>query len=164
MNVKDVMTPHVLTVTPDEVGFCGCSADVAEENQRPSRRRRSGDLVGIVSEGDFLSRAETGTKRHGQSGMKPFSAQVGLRTSTLIHRPQGSRYHDGRSADGDTECAAGRSRTTHGASPVKRVPVVSPERSSASLRQQSASRHGQFVHEIAPVFTRRHDHSRAISC
>jgi len=66
MNAKDVMTTEVVTVSPEttvqdlakilsEKGISG--APVVDANQR---------LVGIVSEGDLLHRAETGTERRVQ--------------------------------------------------------------------------------------------------
>jgi CBS domain-containing protein len=63
MNVRDVMTAEVLSVSPD--------ASVATAAQLMLQKRISGlpviddhgNLVGIVTEGDFLRRAETGTGR-----------------------------------------------------------------------------------------------------
>jgi CBS domain-containing protein len=66
MNAKDVMTTEVVTVSPEttvqdlakilsEKGISG--APVVDANQR---------LIGIVSEGDLLHRAETGTERRVQ--------------------------------------------------------------------------------------------------
>jgi CBS domain-containing protein len=63
MKAKDVMTTQVLTVAPE--------ASVMEALQLMLEHRISGlpvvdakgDLVGIVTEGDFLRRAETGTER-----------------------------------------------------------------------------------------------------
>lgn len=63
MNVSDVMTPDVLSVPPE--------ASVAVAAQLMLQKRISGvpviddlgNLVGIVTEGDFLRRAETGTGR-----------------------------------------------------------------------------------------------------
>jgi CBS domain-containing protein len=63
MNASDVMTPNVLSVPPD--------ASVATVAQLMLEKRISGvpvidergKLAGIVSEGDFLRRAETGTGR-----------------------------------------------------------------------------------------------------
>src|SRR5271169_896236 len=63
MNVRDVMTPHVLSVVPDE------SVSVAAQLMLQKRISglpvidERGDLVGIVSEGDFLRRVETATGR-----------------------------------------------------------------------------------------------------
>jgi CBS domain-containing protein len=66
MNAKDIMTTEVITVSPEttvqelakilsEKGISG--TPVVDANQR---------LVGIVSEGDLLHRAETGTERRVQ--------------------------------------------------------------------------------------------------
>jgi CBS domain-containing protein len=63
MKAKDVMTPHVVCVAPD--------APVREALQLMLQRHISGlpvvdqggSLCGIVTEGDFLRRAETGTER-----------------------------------------------------------------------------------------------------
>jgi CBS domain-containing protein len=63
MNVSDVMTPNVLSVPPD--------ASVVEAAELMLQKRISGvpvinhhgSLVGIVTEGDFLRRSETGTGR-----------------------------------------------------------------------------------------------------
>jgi CBS domain-containing protein len=63
MKVKDVMTQHVITVTPD--------APILEALRLMLDNRISGlpvvdtngNLAGIVTEGDFLRRSETGTER-----------------------------------------------------------------------------------------------------
>jgi CBS domain-containing protein len=63
MKAKDVMTEHVITVAPN--------ASIVEALQLMLQNRvsglpvvdRSGNLVGIVTEGDFLRRVETGTER-----------------------------------------------------------------------------------------------------
>ncbi len=63
MNVNDVMTPHVICIRP--------GAPIYEAVQLMLQNRISGlpviddagALVGIVTEGDFLRRAETGTER-----------------------------------------------------------------------------------------------------
>jgi CBS domain-containing protein len=63
MKAKDVMTEHVITVAPD--------ASIVEALQLMLQNKISGlpvmdnggNLVGIVSEGDFLRRSETGTER-----------------------------------------------------------------------------------------------------
>src|SRR5262249_21245853 len=66
MNAKDVMTPNVLSVTPD--------ASIATAARLMLQNKISGlpvvdkseKLVGIVTEGDFLRRAEIGTQRRRQ--------------------------------------------------------------------------------------------------
>src|SRR5215470_20351212 len=63
MKVRDVMTSPVVSVGPDD--------SVSEATRIMLQRRvsglpvidREGRLVGIVTEGDFLRRAETGTQR-----------------------------------------------------------------------------------------------------
>jgi CBS domain-containing protein len=62
MKAKDVMTEHVITVAPD--------ASIVEALQAMLQNRisglpvvKGGNLVGIVTEGDFLRRSETGTER-----------------------------------------------------------------------------------------------------
>jgi CBS domain-containing protein len=63
MKAKDVMTEHVITVAPD--------ASIVEALQLMLQNKisglpvvdKGGNLVGIVTEGDFLRRSETGTER-----------------------------------------------------------------------------------------------------
>lgn len=62
MNVRDVMTPHVLSVAPDESIFVAAQLMLQKRISGLPVIDERGDLVGIVSEGDFLRRAETGTE------------------------------------------------------------------------------------------------------
>src|SRR5437763_14438032 len=70
MKAKDVMTPDVLTVDPD--------ASVLEAIRLMLQRRisglpvvdASGALGGMVTEGDFLRRAELGTEHHAPRGFE----------------------------------------------------------------------------------------------
>ncbi len=99
MNAKDVMTTEVITVSPDttvqalaallsEKGISG--APVVDA---------AGHMVGIVSEGDLLHRAEVGTERRvqrrrswwlelgrGRGGSRPRLRQGA--------RPHGQGHHD----------------------------------------------------------------------
>ena len=63
MNALDVMTQPVISVAPHGVHPGGGEADAAEQDQRAAGGRYPGHVVGIVTEGDFLRRAETGTQR-----------------------------------------------------------------------------------------------------
>jgi CBS domain-containing protein len=63
VKVKDVMTPHVLSVTPDESVFVAARVMLQKKISGLPVVDGHGKLVGIVSEADFLRRAETGTKR-----------------------------------------------------------------------------------------------------
>ena len=72
MKVKDVMTSHVLSVTPDESVFVAARVMLQKKISGLPVVDGHGKLVGIVSEGDFLRRAETGTKRHRPKWMEFF--------------------------------------------------------------------------------------------
>jgi CBS domain-containing protein len=63
MNVRDVMTPRVLSVAPDESIFVAAQLMLQRRISGLPVIDGRGDLVGIVSEGDFLRRAETATER-----------------------------------------------------------------------------------------------------
>jgi CBS domain-containing protein len=63
MNVRDVMTPRVLSVAPDESIFVAAQLMLQKRISGLPVIDGRGDLVGIVSEGDFLRRAETATER-----------------------------------------------------------------------------------------------------
>ena len=64
MQVKDVMTRNVISVERRRADRAGRAPDAAEPHQRAARPRCEGDLVGMVTEGDFLRRSELGTQRH----------------------------------------------------------------------------------------------------
>jgi CBS-domain-containing membrane protein len=68
MNVKDVMTPHVLSVTPDESIFIAARLMLEKKISGLPVVDGRGNLVGIVS---------------GRNGWSFFSALVGLRTNTF---------------------------------------------------------------------------------
>ncbi len=72
MYVKDVMTLGVLSVTPDESIFVAARLMLQKKISGLPVIDGLGNLVGIVSEGDFLRRAETGTKRHRPKWMEFF--------------------------------------------------------------------------------------------
>jgi CBS domain-containing protein len=84
MKVADVMTMRVLTI--------GSEAPVTEAIRLMLQRRVSGlpvvdaadKLVGVVTEGDFLRRAETGTERQRPRWLE-FFASPGSRASEYVH-------------------------------------------------------------------------------
>jgi CBS domain-containing protein len=92
MKAKDVMTPDVLTVDPD--------ASVLEAIRLMLQRRISGlpvldatgTLVGMVTEGDFLRRAELGTERHAPRWFE-FLAGPGRLANEYVHA-KGRKVHD----------------------------------------------------------------------
>jgi CBS domain-containing protein len=63
MLARDVMVPRVICVTPDESVLVATRLMLQRGISGLPVVDGGGNLVGIVSEGDFLRRAETGTKR-----------------------------------------------------------------------------------------------------
>jgi len=92
MKAKDVMTRNVMTVAPD--------ASVLEAIRLMLQRRisglpvvdASGTLVGMVTEGDFMRRAELGTERHTPRWWE-FLAGPGRMASEYAHA-KGRNVHD----------------------------------------------------------------------
>jgi CBS domain-containing protein len=64
MKVSDVMTRRVVSVTPDASIDDAIRLMTANQISGLPVIDREGNLVGMVSEGDFLRRAELGTERH----------------------------------------------------------------------------------------------------
>lgn len=97
MNVADVMTMRVLTIRSD--------APITEAIRLMLQRRISGlpvvdaddNLVGVVTEGDFLRRAETGTERHRPHWLE-FFASPGGRAVDYVHA-HGRKVADVMSAE-----------------------------------------------------------------
>jgi CBS domain-containing protein len=95
MNVKDVMTPGVLSVTPDESIFVAARLMLQKKISGLPVVDGHGKLVGIVSEGDFLRRTETGTKAPAAKMDGVFSRpRPACRRIRSDQRPQSSRRHD----------------------------------------------------------------------
>jgi CBS domain-containing protein len=63
MKAKDIMTPQVLSVGPDESVFVAARLMLQRKVSGLPVVDNLGNLVGIVTEGDFLRRTETGTSR-----------------------------------------------------------------------------------------------------
>ena len=63
MNVRDVMTPHVLSVRSEESVFVAARLMLQNRISGLPVVDDLGNLLGIVTEGDFLRRAETDTSR-----------------------------------------------------------------------------------------------------
>lgn len=61
MNVSDVMTPNVLAVSPEASVVTAAQLMLQKRISGVPVINEAGALVGIVTEGDFLRRAETGT-------------------------------------------------------------------------------------------------------
>src|ERR1700758_2475359 len=63
MRVKDVMTPKVISVGVDETVVNAARLMLQHQISGLPVVDKKGELVGIVSEGDFLRRGELGTRR-----------------------------------------------------------------------------------------------------
>ena len=63
MRVKDVMTPNVISVGADEAVVNAARLMLQHQISGLPVVNKEGELVGIVSEGDFLRRGELGTQR-----------------------------------------------------------------------------------------------------
>jgi CBS domain-containing protein len=153
MKVSDVMTPDVLSVSPD--------ASVATATELMLQKRISGlpvvddhgTLVGIVTEGDFLRRAETDTGRRRPRWLEFFMG-VG-RLSDEYVRLRGRKVSDVMThevqtvpPDAPLEQAVRLMERRH----IKRVVVASGGKvvgilTRANLLHAMAS----FAHEIAPL-------------
>src|ERR1700682_1414402 len=64
MRVRDVMTPDVLSISPDASVLEAVDVMLQKGISGLPVVDAAGKLVGIVTEGDFLRRRETGTQRH----------------------------------------------------------------------------------------------------
>jgi len=147
------MTPNVLSVTPDESVFVAARLMLQKKISGLPVVDGGGNLVGIVSEGDFLRRAETGTKRHRPKWMEFFLGSGRLAEDYV--QASGRKVRDVMTEE---------VRTVRPAAPledvvqlmerhhIKRVPVVEGGRivgivTRANLLRAMAS----FVGEIAPA-------------
>src|SRR5579864_6090012 len=63
MRVKDVMTPNVVCVGADEPVLKAARLMLQNRISGLPVLDKNGDLIGIVTEGDFLRRSELGTER-----------------------------------------------------------------------------------------------------
>ena len=63
MNVRDVMTLQVASVSPDESVAVAARLMLQKKISGLPVVDDRGNLVGVVTEGDFLRRTEIGTKR-----------------------------------------------------------------------------------------------------
>jgi CBS domain-containing protein len=64
MRVKDVMTPNVICIGADEPVLKAARLMLQNHISGLPVIDKDGELVGIVTEGDFLRRSELGTQRH----------------------------------------------------------------------------------------------------
>ena len=64
MQAKDIMTRRVISISPDASVFEAARLMLQNRISGLPVVNSAGELVGMVTEGDFLRRAETGTEKH----------------------------------------------------------------------------------------------------
>src|SRR6516225_2614849 len=99
MKAKDVMTSPVVSIEPDASIWQAVRIMLQRHISGLPVIDSKGALVGIVTEGDFLRRAETGTQRRRAALARvPHRAGPAGRRICSLPWPQGQRDHDGRSS------------------------------------------------------------------
>jgi CBS domain-containing protein len=84
MQVQDVMTKHVISVEPTDTIARAVRLMLQERVSGLPVIDRAGRLVGVVTEGDFLRRAETGTQRRRPRWLE-FLAGPGRLADEYVH-------------------------------------------------------------------------------
>ena len=97
MKAVDVMTRNVVSVKLDSSVFEAAQRMILNRISGLPVLDASGNLVGVVTEGDLLRRAETATERHRPSWLEFFLGQGRLATEYVRTHAQGRRCHDTRS-------------------------------------------------------------------
>jgi CBS domain-containing protein len=152
MNAKDVMTPHVVSVAPEESVLVAARLMLQKKISGLPVVDDLANLVGIVTEGDFLRRAEIGTKRQRPRWVEFFVGPGRLADEYVQF--SGRKVRDVMTRDVRTVAletplvdVVHLMERYH----IKRVPVVEDGRivgivTRANLLHAMAS----FVHEIGP--------------
>jgi CBS domain-containing protein len=152
MYAKDLMTPHVVTVTPDESVFVVAQLLLQKKISGLPVVDDLGNLVGVVTEGDFLRRVEIGTKRQRPRWVEFFIGPGRLADEYVRFSGRKIRdvmTHDVRTVAPETplEDVVRLMERNH----IKRVPVVEGGKivgiiTRANLLHAMAS----FAQEVAP--------------
>jgi CBS domain-containing protein len=152
MNVKDVMTPHVVSVAPEESVLVAARLMLQKKISGLPVVDDLGNLVGVVTEGDFLRRAEIGTERRRPKWVEFFVGPGRLADEYVQFSGRKVRdvmTHDVRTVtvEAPLEEVVRLMERHH----IKRVPVVEGGKivgivTRANLLHAMAS----FVHEVAP--------------
>ena len=125
MQVKDVMTPKVISVQPDDSILKAAQLMLENRISGLPVVGKGGELVGIVTEGDFLRRSELGTQRHRPKWLE-FIVGPGRLANEYVHAA-GRKVEDVMTAEpvtvGDSEPleAVVKLMERHR---IKRIPVV----------------------------------------
>lgn len=84
MRAHQIMTRQVITVSPDTTIFDAANTMLKQHISGLPVTNAAGKLVGIVSEGDFIRRAEIGTQRRRARWLK-FLLGAGKEASDFVH-------------------------------------------------------------------------------
>ena len=96
MKVKDVMTSPVISIEPEAAILQAVRVMLQRHISGLPVIDKEGHLVGIVTEGDFLRRSETGTQRQRPRWLEyPDRAGPACGRVYPLPWPQGQRHHDG---------------------------------------------------------------------
>ena len=82
MIASDIMTPDVISVSPDARVLEVAEIFLTNRISAVPVLGKMGDLVGIVSEGDLMRRAETRTERHRAWWLEAFVGKTHALTTT----------------------------------------------------------------------------------
>jgi CBS domain-containing protein len=152
MKASDVMTPHILSVGPDESVFVAARLMLQKKISGLPVVDAAGNLVGIVTEGDFLRRTETDTKRRRPKWLEFFVGPGRLADEYV--RFSGRKVRDVMTGDVRTVAPDASLEDVvriMERQNIKRVPVVEKGKmvgiiTRANLLHAMAS----YAHEIAP--------------
>jgi CBS domain-containing protein len=125
MKAKDVMTRRVISVAPDASILEALRLMLANQISGLPVVDKSGRLVGIVTEGDFLRRSETGTERRRPRWLE-FLLGPGMVASDYVHS-HARRVDEVMTSDVQTvteEAQLGDIVTLMEKHRIKRLPVV----------------------------------------
>src|SRR5262245_17924566 len=153
MNVRDIMTPRVASVSPDESVAVAARLMLQKKISGLPVVDDRGNLVSIVTEGEFLRRTEIGTKRQRPRWVEFFIGPGQLADEYIRfsgRKVRGVMTHDVRTVTPETPLSdAVRLMERHH---IKRLPVIENDKmlgiiTRANLLHAMAS----FVDEVGPV-------------
>jgi CBS domain len=115
MQVSDIMTNRVISVVPDEAIDAAIELMLKHHISGLPVIGDKGELVGIITESDFLRRPETSTEHKKGSRWRDTFSNINKVMDNYIHTPrgEGKRRDDAGPGGGHRGYAVGRSRSAH---------------------------------------------------